>query len=174
MERTFKPRESVGDQVSPGQGPLRPAHILIVDDNETNLRVASLICEMQGFTHQNVSSGKAAVQAASSDRFDLVLMDICMPEMDGVEAARQIHALHPGLPALPIIAVTANADLSDHARYVAAGMVAVVPKPINLLGLCDAMGRALANVASPDIHASSSEFNAARREQQSLRLRAGL
>lgn len=125
---------------------VRPAHILIVDDNEMNQRVASSICGILGFTFESVFTGQAAINAAASDRFDLVLMDICMPGMDGVEAARGIHAHHAGLAALPIIAVTANAEPSDCARYAAAGMVAVVPKPIRVPDLCSAIDRALARV----------------------------
>ena len=127
-------------------GAIRPVHILIVDDNELNQRVASSICEVLGFTCENVSSGKQAIDAAASERFDLVLMDICMPEMDGVEAALAIHALHPSLAKLPIIAVTANAEPKDCVRYVAAGMFAVVPKPISLTILCAAIERAFDRV----------------------------
>ncbi len=123
---------------------VRPAHILIVDDNEMNQRVAFSICGILGFTFEGVFNGQAAVNAAASDRFDLVLMDICMPGMDGVEAARRIHAHRSFLPALPIIAVTANAEPCDRARYAAAGMVAVVPKPIRVPELCNAIDRALA------------------------------
>ena len=124
----------------------RAVHILIVDDNETNLRVASLICDTLGFTHEQALSGKRAIKAAAMNRFDLVLMDICMPGMDGVEATLGIHALDADSARLPIIAVTTNADLCDRARYAAAGMFAVVRKPIHLADLCEAMERALVRV----------------------------
>ena len=121
----------------------RAAHILIVDDNETNQRVAAAVCRILGFTCVSVLCAQRAIAAAASDAFNLVLMDICMPGMDGVEAALRIRALDIPASRLPIIAVTANAEPVDCARYLAAGMCAVIAKPIRLPGLCQAMEWAL-------------------------------
>lgn len=74
--------------------------------------------------------GRAAVTLAESEHPDLVLMDIQMPEMDGYEAARRIHAL-PGMAALPLVAVTSYAMNSDRERVLQAGFAAYIEKPID-------------------------------------------
>ena len=108
----------------------RSAHILIVDDNATNRMVAEALCEMFDCTSEQVVDGVEAVEAAKSGRFDLILMDIKMPRMDGVTATRAIRELPGRAGCAPIVALTANADPSDVATYIAAGMQDVVEKPI--------------------------------------------
>ncbi len=135
------------------QAPARSPHVLIVDDNEINHRVVSAICDLAGFTCEGVFTGHEAIRAVASGSFDLVLMDICMPEMDGIAASAGIRALGPLAARLPIIAVTANAEAPDRARYAVAGMCAVVSKPIHVAALCEAMQRAIADgdaAAQPD------------------------
>jgi CheY-like chemotaxis protein len=121
----------------------RTAHVLVVDDNATNRMVAEALCEMFDCTSESVEDGVQAVEAASSGRFDLILMDIRMPRMDGVEATRAIRALAGPAGAVPIIALTANADPEDAQGYVACGMHAVVEKPIKPERLLQAMNSAL-------------------------------
>jgi CheY-like chemotaxis protein len=108
----------------------RSAHILIVDDNATNRMVAEALCEMFDCTSEQVADGVEAVEAARSGRFDLILMDIKMPRMDGVTATRAIRELPGRAGQAPIVALTANADPNDVATYIAAGMQDVVEKPI--------------------------------------------
>lgn len=108
----------------------RPAHILIVDDNATNRMVAEALCDMFDCTSEQVADGVEAVEAARSGRFDLILMDIKMPRMDGVAATRAIRDLPGPAGAAPIVALTANAGAEDVAVYLAAGMQDVVEKPI--------------------------------------------
>ncbi len=108
----------------------RSAHILIVDDNATNRMVAEALCEMFDCTSEQVVDGVEAVEAAKSGRFDLILMDIKMPRMDGVTATRAIRELPGPAGQAPIVALTANADPNDVATYIAAGMQDVVEKPI--------------------------------------------
>jgi CheY-like chemotaxis protein len=108
----------------------RSAHILIVDDNATNRMVAEALCEMFDCTSEQVVDGVEAVEAARSGRFDLILMDIKMPRMDGVTATRAIRELPGPAGQAPIVALTANADPVDVATYIAAGMQDVVEKPI--------------------------------------------
>jgi len=108
----------------------RSAHLLIVDDNATNRMVAEALCEMFDCTSEQVADGVEAVEAAKSGRFDLILMDIKMPRMDGVTATRAIRELPGRNGAVPIVALTANADPTDVATYIAAGMQDVVEKPI--------------------------------------------
>ncbi|MFZ0269991.1 response regulator [Caulobacter sp.] len=108
----------------------RSAHILIVDDNATNRMVAEALCEMFDCTSEQVADGVEAVEAAKSGRFDLILMDIKMPRMDGVTATGAIRKLPGRAGAVPIVALTANADPKDIATYIVAGMQDVVEKPI--------------------------------------------
>ena len=118
-------------------------HVLIVDDNEINLRVAKSLCELLGMTSEFARDGLDAVDAAANGAFDLILMDICMPGMDGVEAARAIRAMPGAAAEVPIIAVTANVDPSQVSSYLAAGMQAVVAKPVKVSSLIAAIKEAL-------------------------------
>jgi CheY-like chemotaxis protein len=108
----------------------RAAHILVVDDNATNRMVAETLCEMFDCTSESATDGIEAVEAARTGRFDLILMDIKMPRMDGVTATREIRALAGPAGRVPIIALTANADPEDAAGYLRAGMNGVVEKPM--------------------------------------------
>lgn len=108
----------------------RAAHILVVDDNATNRMVAETLCEMFDCTSESATDGVEAVEAARTGRFDLILMDIKMPRMDGVTATREIRALPGTAGRVPIIALTANADPEDAAGYLKAGMNGVVEKPM--------------------------------------------
>jgi len=118
-------------------------HVLVVDDNATNRMVAEALCEMFECTCECVEDGAEAVESARSGRFDLILMDIRMPRMDGVEATRAIRALGGQAGAVPIIALTANADPEDAQSYLNTGMQAVVEKPIKPEKLLQAMNAAL-------------------------------
>ena len=113
--------------------------------------VAETLCEMFDCTTETAVDGVEAVELARSGRFDLILMDIKMPRMDGVAATRAIRALPGPAAATPIIALTANADPEDAAAYMAAGMIGVVEKPMkpeNLLrALQQALGAASAEAA---------------------------
>ena len=122
----------------------RPLHVLIADDNATNRLVAGTLVEMYGCTSECVEDGAAAVEAARGGRFDVVLMDIRMPVMDGLEATRAIRALPGPVGAIPILALTANADPWDAAHYVSEGMDGVVEKPIKAELLAAAIDDAVA------------------------------
>ncbi|HEX8233036.1 MAG TPA: response regulator [Caulobacteraceae bacterium] len=136
------------EEAEPAGGTL--AHVLVVDDNATNRMVAQSLCEMFDCTSEAVEDGVEAVEAVRTGRFDLILMDIKMPRMDGVEATRAIRQL-PGAPArIPIIALTANADPDDARAYIACGMCSVVEKPINPERLLQAMNAAFAEQPATD------------------------
>ncbi|RYF95597.1 MAG: response regulator [Caulobacteraceae bacterium] len=115
---------------APGMIAASAAHILIVDDNATNRMVAEALCEMFDCTSEQAEDGVEAVEMATIGRYDLILMDIKMPRMDGVAATRAIRALAGPAGLVPIVALTANADPSDVRDYIAAGMNDVVEKPI--------------------------------------------
>lgn len=118
-------------------------HVLIVDDNATNRVVAQALCEMFGCTSETAEDGLEALQVVQERRFDMILMDIKMPRMDGVQATQAIRALEGPVNAIPIVALTANADPEDARRYMSIGMAAVVEKPIKPERLRMAMNAAL-------------------------------
>ena len=123
-------------------------HVLIVDDNATNRVVAQALCEMFGCTSETAADGVEALEAVQERRFDLVLMDIKMPRMDGVQATLAIRALDGPVRDIPIVALTANADPEDAKKYIATGMAAVVEKPIKPERLRMAMNLALEQAAA--------------------------
>ncbi len=123
--------------------PTHAAHILIVDDNATNRMVAEALCEMFDCTSEQAVDGLEALDAVQARRFDLILMDIKMPRMDGVAATRAIRALPGPVGKTPIIALTANADPDDVRGYIEAGMNDVVEKPIKADRMLAALQAAL-------------------------------
>jgi two-component system, sensor histidine kinase and response regulator len=107
-----------------------PARILLAEDTPVNQLVVRSHLEHQGFDVIVADNGRAAVEACRLQEFDLVLMDIQMPEMDGIEAAKCILAELPAGKRIPIVALTADADAQTRATCEAAGMEAVLTKPI--------------------------------------------
>lgn len=120
----------------------------MVDDNATNRFVAAKLLEMFGCTSEMAVNGQEAIDAVRVRRFDLVLMDIKMPVMDGVAATRSIRALPGPESRLPILALTANADERDELDYIAAGMDGVAQKPIQPDALLNAIRLVLAQAAA--------------------------
>jgi CheY-like chemotaxis protein len=105
-------------------------HILIAEDNDINQELAVSLLGQTGALVRVVDDGADAVRAVAETAFDVVLMDIQMPGLNGVEATRRIRAL-PGLPQPVILAVTANALSGDRERYLQAGMDHYLSKPID-------------------------------------------
>jgi CheY-like chemotaxis protein len=120
-----------------------PARVLVAEDNPTNRYIMGAYLTMLGHTAQMVTGGEAAVAAVAEGAFDLVVMDIQMPGMDGLTAAARIRALEGPAAAIPIIALTANAMQGDREHCLAAGMSDYVTKPVALEALCEAMARCL-------------------------------
>ena len=143
FELMARPVEHAGaaaeDMAAAGQA----CHVLVVDDNATNRMVAEGLCEMFGCTSECAEDGVEALEAARRARFDLILMDIKMPRMDGMEATRAIRELPGPAGQVPIIALTANADPDDAKAYIACGMASVVEKPIKPERLLEAMNAVL-------------------------------
>lgn len=116
--------------------------LLLADDNPVNCKLASIILERAGHTVDVVHDGAAAVRALRTGNYDLVLMDVEMPVMGGIEAATQIRAMADRRrAAIPIIAVTANAMRGDDAACLAAGMNGYVTKPISAGKLLGAINK---------------------------------
>ncbi len=106
------------------------SHILLVDDNGINLEVATAFLEDVGLIVTTAITGKECIEALAQNSFDLVLMDIQMPEMDGLEATKKIRAT-PVIKDIPIIAMTAHAMTGDREKSLAAGMNEHITKPID-------------------------------------------
>ncbi|MDP4028175.1 MAG: response regulator [Gallionella sp.] len=106
------------------------AHILLVEDNEINQQVARELLEKAGVTVAIAENGKEAVARVLEEKFDGVLMDIQMPVMDGLSAAREIRKA-PRFASLPIIAMTANVMASDREQSLVAGMNDYIAKPFD-------------------------------------------
>jgi len=106
--------------------------ILVAEDNPLNQQVIRGLLEKEGFSVTLVSDGEAAVREALSGAYDLVLMDVQMPGMDGLEAARAIRAKEPPQRRIPILAMTARAMEEDTAACWAAGMDGYLAKPVRI------------------------------------------
>jgi two-component system, sensor histidine kinase len=120
----------------------RAPRVLVVDDHPVNREVAAVLLRAFGCEVLEVCDGLEAVEAAEAESFDLVLMDVRMPVMDGLEATRRLRA-DPAHHNLPIVAMTADAMPEDVARCLAAGMDAHMAKPISQAGLLKAVTQAL-------------------------------
>ena len=116
--------------------------VLLAEDNEVNQKLAVRLLEKRGHAVTVVGNGRQAVQALNSHTFDLVLMDVQMPEMDGYEATRAIRALEGTRRHTWIIAMTANAMTGDREQCLAAGMDDYVSKPVRQEDLAAALERA--------------------------------
>ena len=103
--------------------------VLVAEDNPTNQIVIGQTLRRLGCTVDLVGNGQEAVSAVAARPYDLVVMDVSMPVLDGIEATRLIRSRHD--PTLPIIGYTAHAMLEERRRFLAAGMSEVVPKPVS-------------------------------------------
>ncbi|MGE0441420.1 MAG: response regulator [Gemmatimonadales bacterium] len=120
-------------------GAVRP-RVLVVDDNPVNQRVAARLTQELGCTVEVAADGREAIARASGSRFDLILMDCMMPEMDGYEATRAIRALESG-HRTPVVALTASAMPGDRERCLDAGMDDYLAKPIRSADLATVVRR---------------------------------
>ncbi len=109
--------------------------ILAVDDSSTNRLIMSRMLQALGHQVETAASGEQAVEAAASRPFDLILMDVHMPGIGGVEAARRIRALPAPSGVGPIVPVTADASSADEDAYRLAGMAGVLAKPFSATAL---------------------------------------
>jgi len=119
-----------------------PLRILIVEDNPANQKILATLLGAEGHSLAIADNGQDGVARAASEEFDLVLMDVMMPVMDGLAATRRIRELGGRAGGIPIIAMTANALLGDRDRYLAAGMTDYISKPLDIVALFRAIARA--------------------------------
>jgi PAS domain S-box-containing protein len=135
VEVLARGEESATPDSAAASGPVpppRPLSILLAEDHPANRLLAVRLLERLGHRVRAVEDGRAAVQATQEERFDLVLMDVQMPELDGLDATRAIRAAESAhTPRLPIVALTAHAFEHDRQRCLAAGMDGYLTKPIS-------------------------------------------
>ena len=133
-----------GHPVLPAGAPdAAPLHILVAEDNAVNQLLIKALLDQFGHTCDVVDNGLQALQQVQALHYDLVLMDIQMPEMDGVAATLAIRALAGPVARIPILAMTANVMSEQTRHYRSAGMDGVVAKPIDLDELIAAIRKAL-------------------------------
>jgi len=134
-------------------GERHPLRILLAEDNAVNQKLALRLLLQQGYEATVASDGQQAIDALVDGDFDTVLMDVQMPELDGLEATRRIRARWPDRR-LQIVAMTANAMAGDRETYLAAGMDDYISKPIRPADLNAALDRAWAAAVAKRRHRS--------------------
>jgi CheY-like chemotaxis protein len=140
LEVAAEPAEAPVAQVEIADPILEGVRVLVVEDNATNRMIASKLLEQLGASVETAADGYLGVEAAQRG-FDLILMDVQMPGIDGVEAARRIRALGGPVAQTPIVALTANVLSHQRQAYLDAGMDGVVGKPISPAALLTEIAR---------------------------------
>lgn len=120
--------------------------ILLVEDDKSCQKLAQCILAKAGFTVELAGNGRQALDIIQQNRFDLVLMDMQMPQMDGLAATREIRKL--GLKDLPILGLTANAFAADRQRCIDAGMNDWITKPVSPKNMLEKINEWLAASAA--------------------------
>ncbi|EDP66038.1 Signal transduction histidine kinase [alpha proteobacterium BAL199] len=151
---TFRVHLSIPEGVAPTADSddeiqhLRPLHVLVAEDNIVNQRVARGLLEKRGHRVTVVPDGAQAVAAVAAGGVDVVLMDLHMPELDGIGATKAIRALDGALASVPIVAATAGAMEHEVRACLNAGMDATVAKPIDPRALFRTLARVVADAAT--------------------------
>jgi CheY-like chemotaxis protein len=137
-----RPVEAAKPKTDAHMAQRHPLRILLAEDNVVNQKLAVRLLAQMGYRADLASNGIEAIESIARQPYDLVLMDVQMPEMDGLEASRQINARWPDGGRPRIIAMTANAMQGDREECLAAGMDDYVTKPIRVADLVQALWRA--------------------------------
>ncbi len=152
---------SAGFATDRGTAERHPLRILLAEDNAVNRKLALRLLERMGYRADLAGDGREALERVAEATYDVVLMDVQMPEMDGLEASRRIAARWPGGDRPRIVAMTANAMQGDREACLAAGMDDYLTKPIRVDALVAALARIPrrrdATGVSPNAPASSSQ-----------------
>ncbi len=149
LEHQFDAPPAGEDALFAALKPYAGTRILLAEDNDLNQEVATELLKNAGFAVDIAENGKIALEMAQANTYGLVLMDMQMPVMDGVEATRQILPI-PQLKSLPIVAMTANAMAHDKEKCLMAGMVDFVSKPIDPAQLWTALLKHLPAKPTPE------------------------
>jgi len=126
---------------NPRRGALQGLRVLLAEDDPVNRMIARTVVERLGGAVETTADGRAALAALRRGGFDLALIDMRMPEMDGLGVARAVRELHDAAGAVPMIALTANATEEDRRLCLDAGMDAFLPKPLEADALIAAAER---------------------------------
>jgi CheY-like chemotaxis protein len=137
----------------PVHPPGKSATILVVEDNEDNRIIYGTMLRAHGFVVNEASGGESALVSARTAPPDLVLMDIGLPTMDGVEATRHLKS-DPKTSSIPVLALTAHALMSERQRALQAGVDGYLVKPIGVAALIREVERALMQAAERLSHAT--------------------
>lgn len=112
------------------------ARVLYVEDNRQNMRLVGKFLKMGGYEMMKASTGREGIEMAATEKPDLILMDINLPDIDGIEATKQIKA-NRETAKIPVIALTANAMHGDRERFLASGCDDYLSKPVSKGDLLD-------------------------------------
>lgn len=154
-ERPLFPGEATATAVPgpsshpPGSSPFADRRILVAEDNPVNSQVAVRLLQNLGCQVDTASNGHEAILKHEQQRYDLILMDCHMPQLDGYEATRQIRAMPHAFQHIPIIALTAAATPAEEEKCLAAGMNDFLSKPLRPQLLQNALHRCLPRTAPP-------------------------
>ena len=132
--------------MDPGMAARHPLRILLAEDNVVNQKLAMRLLQQMGYRADLASNGIEAIECVERQTYDVVLMDVQMPEMDGLEASRRITAKYKPGERPRIVAMTANAMQGDREECLAAGMDDYVTKPIRVDALVEALNQVKARV----------------------------
>ncbi|MEM7041350.1 MAG: ATP-binding protein [Pseudomonadota bacterium] len=138
-----RPAAKARPAAAPRKEEAGPAHILVAEDEPVNAYLVEEMLEAGGYTSTVVTNGRSVLEMLDKEPFDLILMDGRMPDMSGLDVARQIRQLPGARASIPIIALTADAMSGDRERFLASGMDDYVAKPIDHALLFDAISRCL-------------------------------
>ncbi|HEY2359044.1 MAG TPA: PAS domain-containing protein [Phenylobacterium sp.] len=153
LEVMAEPTAAVVEAAESLASVLEGLHVLVVEDNPTNRMIATKLLESLGASVVTADDGYLGVEAAENGDFDLILMDVQMPGIDGLEAARRIRALGGAAAETPIVALTANVLAHQRRAYLDAGMDGVVGKPISP----GALVQEIARLSAPPAEIAESE-----------------
>lgn len=148
-------RQPPAPQASEPAPELTHLHMLVVEDNEINRELAQELLQREGHWVTLASNGAEGVQLAQTKQFDMILMDIAMPVMDGLAATKQIRAGDGPNKDTPIVAVSANILPDDRDRFLAAGMSAFLAKPISRPSLQQMLQDSFASAGAPTPEATT-------------------
>ena len=143
MAASLRPRESAParPQIDPAMAARHPLRILLAEDNVVNQKLAMRLLQQMGYRSDLASNGIEAVESVERQAYDVVLMDVQMPEMDGLEATRRITARWRPEERPRIVAMTANAMQGDREMCLEAGMDDYLTKPIRVDRLVEALNQ---------------------------------
>jgi len=130
--------------------------ILYVEDNPQNMRLVRKLLKVNGYDTIEAISGESGVEAAVREIPDLILMDINLPDIDGMEATRRIKA-HANLAKIPVIALTAAAMRGDRERILTAGCDDYLQKPIDTVQMIETVKRHLARLEAMDVFLTAAD-----------------